>query len=103
VPDDHVQLALRRTGGLAGLPMEAALDTRELAPEEAAAITSALDGLDFGTLAPADGPPDTFQYRLEVRRGDRTQTATFGERQVPAALRPLLGTLMQRAEPAPRR
>ncbi len=103
--DDHAQLSLRRTGGLAGLPMIASLDTRDLARHEAETITSALDRVDLARVG--QGPPaapgaaDMLHFDLEVRRGDHTHVLRFGERQMPAELAPVVRALMDRAEPAP--
>ena len=106
----HARLRLRRTGGLAGLPVEAALDTADLAPGEADPILAALDGarLDAPEIAslegasPQAGPPDAFGYELEVTRGGRTQRLRFGEHDMPDSLRPLVGLLGSRAKPARR-
>jgi hypothetical protein len=103
VSTDDIHLALRRTGGLAGLAMEATLDTKDVDPEQAAQIAAALDRVDLaGTAPPPDDAPDRFAYRLDVRRGDASSTLTFGERQVPEPLRPLVRLLEERAAPAPR-
>jgi hypothetical protein len=103
---EHARLSLRRTGGLAGLPMEASLDTRTLAPSDAAAILRALETVDLDqTLGNEDWPAgaaDTFHYDLKVQRGQTTQTATFSERQLPAELAQLVHTLMNRAVPGAR-
>jgi hypothetical protein len=106
----HARLRLRRTGGLAGLPVEAAIDTADLAPGEAGPILTALDAarLDAPEIAaldgasPPPGPPDAFGYELEVTRGGRTRRLRFGELDMPASLRPLVGLLRSRAKPARR-
>lgn len=104
---EHAQLSLRRSGGLAGLPMQAQLDTSELPDQEAKELLEALDRVDLGTAGRAPGAPpgaaDGFHYELGVSRGGRTETTSFSERQVPTALAPLIARLMERAEPAPRR
>lgn len=100
---DHAQLSLRRTGGLAGLPMVASLDTRELDAEEARQISAALDHVDLARVG--EGPPaapgaaDTLHYDLEVRRADHSHTVSFSERQMPPELAPVVRALMNRAEP----
>ncbi len=100
---EYAQLSLRRTGGLAGLPMVASLDTRELDDEEAKHISSALDRVDLTRVG--EGPPappgaaDTLQYDLEVRRGESAHTVSFSERQMPPELAPVVRALMDRAEP----
>jgi hypothetical protein len=103
---EHAQLSLRRTGGLANVPMAATLDTRELEPGKAHEIISALDNVDLDHLSDSPGwPPgaaDTFQYALEVHSSGGTRKATFSDRQVPAELAPVVHTLMGRAQPASR-
>jgi Emfourin len=104
---EHAQLSLRRTGGLAGVPVQASLDTSELPEPEAQEILGSLDQVDLDNVGTAaDWPPgaaDTFHYELEVKRGDHTHTASFSDRQVPAELAPVVHTLMAKAKPAPRR
>jgi hypothetical protein len=99
------RLRLRRTGGIAGLPLEAALDTADLAPSEAAPVLAALEAPEVAALqdaAPPVGPPDAFGYELEVTRGARTRTLRFGELDMPESLRPLVALLRSRAKPASR-
>ena len=99
------ELALCRSGGLAGLPMRAALNTSDLDPEQAHEIETALDRVDLDRLAgqPPGGRalPDAFQYRLEISRANATRTLTFGERELPQELRPVVRALMARAVPEP--
>ena len=103
---EHAQLSLRRTGGLAGVPVQASLDTRELPEADAQQILGSLDQVDLDNVEAAeDWPPgaaDTFHYDLEVKRGDQTRTASFSDRQVPEELKPVVHELMARATPAPR-
>jgi hypothetical protein len=96
---------LRRTGGIAGVPMEATLETSELDPHKAAEILAGLDRVDLGDVGKGDdwppGAADTFHYDLEIRRGDSTRKASFSDRQVPAELAPVVHALMDRARPGP--
>jgi hypothetical protein len=107
VAGKHAQISLRRTGGLAGLPMEATLDTRELAPAEAQEILGALESVDLDRLGSGkDHPPgaaDTFHYDLKVDRGEATRSASFSDRQLPPELAPVVRALMDRARPGSRR
>lgn len=103
---EHVHLSLRRTGGLAGLPMQATVNTRDLPADEARTIAEALDrteldAIEAGEDLPA-GAADAFHYELSVQRGTDARSVSFSERQTPASLTPLIRTLMKRAEPAPR-
>ena len=104
---EHAHLSLQRTGGLAGVPVKATLETSELDPSEAAEMLSALDRVDLDQLKAREdwpaGAADTFQYTLEVRRGDATQTASFTDRQVPPELAPVIRALVHRSRPAPGR
>jgi len=97
-----LELRLRRTGGLAGLPMVACLHTRELDADAAESIVAALDEADIAGLEErpdaAPGAADLFHYQLEILSADGTQTVHFGERQMPAALAPVVETLMARSE-----
>lgn len=98
-----LKLSLRRTGGLAGLPMVASVHTRDLEADEAQRVCDALDGVDLEDLqarpGAAPGAADTLHYQLEVRGVDRAQTVRFSERQMPAQLVPVVRALMRRAEP----
>jgi hypothetical protein len=99
----HARLRLRRTGGIAGLPVEAAVDTADLAPDEAGRVLAALDAPEVAALegaAPQPGMPDAFGYELEVTRGGSTRRLRFGEHDAPEALGPLLALLRSRAKPA---
>jgi len=100
---EDLELRLRRTGGLAGLPMVAALKTHELDADEAERIVEALGQVDLAHLEErpdaAPGAADMFHYRLEVNGTDHQQTVHFGERQMPAALAEVVRALMDRAEP----
>jgi hypothetical protein len=83
--------------------MEAALDTRELDDEEAGRISSALERVDLARVgegpAAMPGEADTFQYDLEVRRGDESHAVSFSQRQMPDELAPVVRALMDRAQP----
>jgi hypothetical protein len=103
----HARLSLRRTGGLAGVPMQATLDTRDLAPAQAQEVIQALDDFDLTQVGSADdlpaGAADAFHYDLRVDRDGESSAASFSERQVPTRLAPLLRALMDAAKPADRR
>jgi Emfourin len=104
---EHAHISLRRTGGLAGVPMEATLDTRELAPAKAQELLGALGSVELDRLGDARdwpaGAADTFRYELKVQREEGTQAASFSDRGLPAELAVLVRTLMDRAQPARRR
>ena len=99
---ENIELRLRRTGGLAGLPMVARLQTRELEADEAERFADALGQVDLARLEErpdaAPGAADMFHYQLEILSADGEQTVHFGERQMPAVLAPVVQALMQRSE-----
>jgi hypothetical protein len=98
VPRETFELHLRRTGGLAGLPMTATLHAGELGAAEAGRVAGALDALDPAAVAVPDlpGAADGFRYELTVVRGGATRTLAFGERGRPASLEPALRALTDR-------
>jgi hypothetical protein len=102
----HARVRLTRTGGLAGLKMQAELDTAELEPSQEAEIVRALDGADLDRLEKAPRPTspmrDAFQYELDVDRGGRTHRIAFSDADWPEPLDPLLSLLSDRARPVPR-
>ena len=83
--------------------MVASLDTRELDDDEAQRISAALDQVDLARVGEgspaAPGAADMLHYDLEVRRGDRADTVSFSQRQMPPELAPVVRALMDRAEP----
>jgi hypothetical protein len=101
-----IRLHLVRRGGLAGIPLQATVDTAELDPAEAEAIHAALDAADLRALAArppqAPGMPDAFSYELEVERGAEKHRLVFGEHDVPEPLRQTVELLKARAGPAKR-
>ena len=104
---EHAQLCLRRTGGLAGVPLQARLDTRSLPDAEAQELIGALDRYESAPQMPQapslrPGAADTMHYELKSDRGGATRTVSFSERQTPEALTPVIRALMERAAPAPR-
>jgi hypothetical protein len=96
---DHARLRLRRTGGIAGVPTEAELDTAELEPDRAEAILHALDAVT--DAPPAPPRPDAFAYALTIERGGGSRTVTFSD-PAPAELAPVLDALRGRSRIVPR-
>lgn len=89
-----MRISLERSGGFAGVRLACTVDTSSLPPAEAARLEHLVARAGLDALPPtAINEPDRFEYRLEVD----DQTFTFGERQVRAALRPLLAELLDRA------
>ena len=104
--DADAHLRLRRTGGLAGVALEAALDTASLQPAQRRAILHALDTADLDSLADtrstAPGPPDAFGFELDVDRAGRSRRLHFTEDGAPPELQPVLDALAARAQPVRR-
>jgi hypothetical protein len=98
---EHARLRLRRTGGIAGVPTEAELDTAELEPARAEPILHALDAAREPAPSPAPPRPDGFRYELTVERAGDTRTVTFGD-PPPAELAPVLEALSGRSRIVPR-
>jgi hypothetical protein len=95
-----VRVALRRSGGLAGVTMAADVDADQLGSSHAALV----DDLLSAEPAPAEqntgrGGPDRFSYELTVQGADRSRTYRWGESEVPERVRPLIDELSARAEP----
>ena len=104
---EHAQLCLRRTGGLAGLRLQARLDTRSLPEPEGQALIGALDRFEAEPQTPQapkspPGAADTTHYELKIDRGGATRTVSLSEQQMPNALAPVIRALMDHAVPAPR-
>jgi hypothetical protein len=103
VADQHARVSLRRTGGVAGLAMQASVDTRDLPDPQAHEILGILDGVDLASgsdVPPTPGAADRFQYELTVEREGVTHAATFSEEHLPAQLAPVVRMLSERATPS---
>lgn len=97
------RIELVRSGGFAGVPLRAVVDTAdepdggwydgELAALDLPALASSV-----GAAAPAGpGEPDRFVYELDVQDQGMHQRMAFGESALPEALRPLVDRLVTRA------
>lgn len=95
----HARLRLRRTGGIAGVPTEAELDTAELEPAQAEPILRALDAAK--APPPAPPRPDAFSYELTIERAGDSRTVKFGD-PPPAELAPVVDALSARSRIVPR-
>ncbi len=94
------RIALRRTGGLAAMRLEVAVDLRPGDPGTAE-LAELLQDLDVATLGARAGPgapvPDAYCYELTVDREDGREELSFGDGAVPAELRPVIRVLERRA------
>jgi hypothetical protein len=95
-----VRLALKRSGGIAGLTLRAEVETEELPEEEARELRELVRRADIESLAErGSGPPrgaDRFQYDVAVEDGDRRAHAVVSAEEVPPELRSALDRLLLR-------
>jgi len=99
-------VALRRTGGLAGMPLEVRVDLTR-AEAGAAELADLLGGLDLAALSSPPSPapagsgapaaPDAYHYDLTLAGEDGRRELSFGAGGVPAELRPVIRALERRA------
>jgi hypothetical protein len=96
-----MRVDVTRRGGLAGVALHAMLDTAQLAATDAGSVEAALRELPWDR--PVTGPiePDRFRYEMVIIEGDHERRLVLGEREVPDALRPLLGLLTDRGQIRP--
>ncbi len=102
------RIELVRSGGFAGLSLQASVDTTEAAEDpEAAWFAEQVAALDLPALAaaPAGEPgPDRYRYALSVQAEDGARhELEFGEAALPSELAPLVDALVARARSGPRR
>jgi hypothetical protein len=97
-----IRIQFRRSGGFAGIPLTAATTADQLAGDHAAQVHRLLteaEAPDGARPAPAAAGADMFRYELDLDDGQRHRTLAWNETQVPAEIRPLLGTLTTLARP----
>jgi hypothetical protein len=104
VADEPVRVHLVRSGGFAGITVQARVDSATLPVEEAKELTALLDRLDLADLAERATQPtrgaDRFQYDLTIQRGESQTHVSLPENAVPPDLRPLLTWLLRHATPS---
>lgn len=94
-----MKLAIKRTGGIAGLTMAGQLDTGELPPDAADAAERALREL-AGHAPAGPPPPDGFRYEIApLDGGDDLEPIVIDERDLPDALRGPVGAAARAGEP----
>jgi hypothetical protein len=104
VPETDLRLRLRfrRTGGLAGVPIEVAGRVDDLGlPEEVRARLRELatgDGGDGGA-APSPAAADGFTYVLRLEHGDTARELRWSTATVPEDLAPVVAALTRLARP----
>jgi hypothetical protein len=92
-----MRVHVRRSGGFAGLTLEGELDTATLEPAERASAEHTLGGLRATSERTPPPGPDRYQYDLTISTDDgETRRVMLHEPDVPADLRDLLTTIVQR-------
>jgi hypothetical protein len=101
-----VKLVLTRTGGVAGLRLEASIDAADLPPRARGELLRLVEAAGLFTLRvePSAIPaaPDRFRYRLVVEDGARRCDLRVAEDALPEGLRRLVRWVEGRAGPARR-
>jgi hypothetical protein len=93
-----MRVQVTRRGGLAGVALNAELDTAELPPDCAAAAEAALQSIASDKPAAPPSHPDGFQYEIRYANGaDTARTVTLDEAEITDDLRPLIDLAMSRA------
>ena len=108
---EELRITYRRSGGFAGVALEAQCRGADLPEDQAQLASDLLIATDEAGMPSADaedavassagpGPgADQFTYRLEVVQGTRRRTVSWSDTTVPDAARPLLATLAGLARP----
>jgi emfourin len=88
-----MRISLVRSGGFAGLRLEATVDTSALDPEIAQRFHKLVEAADLFSLSEptinVKSEPDRFRYTLTIDDKGREHSITFEERRVPEAVQPL--------------
>lgn len=99
-----MRIYLKRSGGFAGMQLQANLDTNMLSAEEEAAIEQLLTDVNFFEMpsepAAAAGV-DQFTYELRVVSGEEEHTICFTEEEAPLEMYSLFRHLTAVARRAP--
>ena len=91
-----MQVHVVRRGGLAGVRLQAAVDTHELPPAEATHAEAALRELPFGRSAAAPSHPDAFQYEITLHHEGSSDCVVLDESELPDSLRPIVDAAVAR-------
>lgn len=95
-----MKIYFERSGGFAGLVMQANVDLDDLPADEAENLQKLVDDADLFHLdAPAEMPgyADGFHYSLKVEKDADSRSFAFSEGYIPAELVPLVNELSKRA------
>jgi hypothetical protein len=100
---DDIRIRFRRTGGIAGVPVELSgrLDDLDLPDETRARLCDLLAGEDEGDVEGSAGPgtPDGFTYDLRIEQAGAARELRWTDRSLPADLAPAMGSLARLARP----
>ena len=80
---------MERSGGFAGIPLRATIDTHALEAEESRALQNLLEAAGFFNLPKTiqgQSGADRFQYRLTVEEETRVHSVEVSETAAPAEL-----------------
>jgi hypothetical protein len=98
-----MKIHLERTGGFAGIPLRAVIDSTLLDSETNQNLQSLIEAADFFDLPerlPSSGTEvDRFFFKLTVEEFERSHTIEVSETGIPEKLRPLIAqvTLLARS------
>jgi hypothetical protein len=97
-----MRIQFKRSGGFAGIPLNANIDVDALSSTESQHVLHLIDDADFFALpsmmTAAVPGGDRFQYTLTVETPERQHTVEIHEAASPPALRPLLEWLTSTAQ-----
>lgn len=98
-----MKIHFQRCGGLAGLVMEATLDTASMPPEKASELTQLVNSANVFSapekLSAAPGGADDFEYHLAIEDGGRQHSMVLDGRATPPEMKPLMRWLTTAASP----
>lgn len=95
-----MKIFFERSGGFAGLIMEANLDLDKMPADDAASLHKLIDAADvFHLDEPVETPgyADGFHYSLRIEKDNDQRSFEFTEGYIPAELIPLVNELSSRA------
>jgi hypothetical protein len=100
----RVRVRVRRSGGFAGVPMDAEADSDRLDPADADRLRHLVARAELDAPPAHSGVvPDSLRYEVDVWRESEHVHLTARDPGLPAGLRDLLGWLQTRAQPGGRR
>ena len=95
-----MRISFERSGGFANITMKAAIDEKDLAPDEAQKLRQMVEEADFfslpGKITSRSPQPDRFQYELRLEEKGREHTVKVSEEAMPEKLKPLGKWLMEK-------